>query len=70
MSDRLTERKMALTGSHPPLIGPRSGDAVWIGVVVAIAAVSIWPTWPHLHDLWAHTTDYSHGYLVAGLTVA
>jgi exosortase A len=61
---------MALTGSHPPLIRPRSGDAIWIGVVVAIAAVSIWPTWPHLHDLWAHTTDYSHGYLVAGLTVA
>ena len=61
---------MALQGAYPPVAEPRSRDAVWIGAVVAIAALSIWPTWPYLHALWLHTTDYSHGYLVAGVTVA
>ena len=48
---------------------PRSRDVVRIGAIVAIAAVSIWPTWPYFHDLWVHTTDYSHGYLVAGFAL-
>jgi EpsI family protein len=38
--------------------------------VAAIAAVSIWPTWLYLHRLWVETTDYSHGYLVAGVALA
>src|SRR2546429_3826557 len=69
-SDCVTEHEMALQGGYPPVAEPRSRDAVWIGAVVAIAALSIWPTWPYLHALWLHTTDYSHGYLVAGVTVA
>ncbi len=56
-------------GNHWPRAERRFGDAVWTGAVVAAAAASIWPTWPSLHDLWMRTTDYSHGYLVAGLSL-
>src|SRR6267154_4741905 len=47
----------------------RSG-AAWTLAVAAIAALSTWPSWADLHSLWMQTSDYSHGYLVAGVAMA
>ena len=39
-------------------------------LAAALAAASIWPTWPPLFRIWSESTDYEHGPLVALIVAA